>query len=64
MSILNTNITGFDSPVLTQNTEKMYTEVYGADGVGFVRILESAPDENSIISKLLLHLHKLCTKEN
>lgn len=64
MSILNTNIIGFDNPVLEENAEKKYTDVFGPDGVGFVRILESSPEENAIISKLLLYLHKLCTKEN
>ena len=63
MSICNANITRFDNPVLVENTKNEYTEVYGSDGEGFVRILKSAPDENAIISKLLLHLHKLCTKE-
>lgn len=50
------SISGFDAPVLDNNTKELYTKLYGDAGERFVDILNSSPDEIAVISRLIAYL--------
>lgn len=53
---MNTNFTRWTSPVLGADAEKMYAEVYGENGKGFLEVLESSPYEIAVISRLIVYM--------
>lgn len=56
---MNTNFTRWTNPILGQEAQKEYLDVYGQDGVEFLHILESSPYEIAVVSRLLAHLQKV-----
>lgn len=46
----------WDSPVLGPDVSEEYSDIYGADGKHYVDILESAPYEVAVVSRLLAFL--------
>lgn len=56
---MNTNFTRWTNPILGQEVQKEYSDVYGQDGVEFLHILESSPYEIAVVSRLLAHLQKV-----
>lgn len=55
---MNASFTGFENPILGENAEQVYTDVFGEDGVGLVKVLASAPKEMAVIFKLLMYLQE------
>lgn len=56
---MNTNFTRWTNPILGQEAQNEYSDVYGQDGVEFLHILESSPYEIAVVSRLLAHLQKV-----
>lgn len=48
----------WDSPVLGQEVSEEYSELYGVDGERYVDILESAPYEMAVVSRLFAFLQQ------
>lgn len=46
----------FPAPVLGEDTQVLYSKLYGEEGNQFVDILCSSPDEIAVISKLIAYL--------
>ena len=46
----------FPSPTMDETAQKLYAELYGDAGARFVGILNSSPNEISVISRLIAHL--------
>ena len=57
---MKTNFTKFSVPVLGEDTQELYKELYGDIGAGFLDILNTSPDEIAVISRLIAYL---CSKE-
>ena len=55
---MNASFTGFENPILGENAEQVYVNMFGEDGAGFVKILATAPNEMAVISKLLMYLQE------
>lgn len=53
---MNMNFAKFSAPVLGDDTQKLYTELYGEDGGRFVDILNTSPNEIAVISRLIAYL--------
>lgn len=53
---MNMNFAKFAAPVLGDNTQELYTKLYGDAGERFVDILNSSPDEIAVISRLIAYL--------
>lgn len=53
---MNMKFIKFSAPVLGDDTQKLYTELYGEAGGGFVDILNTSPDEIAVISRLIAYL--------
>lgn len=54
--IMNVNFAKFSAPVLGADVQKLYMELYGDAGEGFVNILNTSPDEIAVISRLIAYL--------
>lgn len=54
----NLKINKFPVPVLGDNANELYGELYGENGENFVRILDDSPDEIAVISILITYLKK------
>ena len=50
---MNMNFAKFPAPVLGDDTQKLYTKLYGEAGEKFVEILSTSPDEIAVISRLI-----------
>lgn len=50
------NSTKFDAPVLGQDAQELYKQLYGKEGECFVNILNTSPDEIAVISRLISYL--------
>lgn len=55
---MKANLVKFDAPVLGDETEELYTELYGESGEVFLRILNISPSEIAVISRLIASLKK------
>ena len=53
---MNMNFAKFPAPVLGDNTQELYTKLYGDAGERFVDILNSSPNEIAVISKMIAYL--------
>ena len=53
---MNMNILKFTVPVLGDNTQQLYSKLYGDNGVSFINILSSSPYEIAVISRLIAYL--------
>lgn len=58
---MNMNFAKFPAPVLGDETQELYTRLYGNAGEGFIEILNSSPDEVAVISRLIAYLYS-CSK--
>ena len=55
---MNMNFAKFTAPVLGEDTQELYSELYGEAGNKFVDVLSSYPDEIAVISKMIAFLNK------
>ena len=55
---MNMNFAKFTAPVLGEDTQGLYSELYGDAGNKFVDVLSSSPDEIAVISKMIAFLNK------
>lgn len=55
---MNMNYAKFTAPVLGEDTQELYSELYGDAGNKFVDVLSSSPDEIAVISKMIAFLNK------
>lgn len=53
---MNANLTRWMSPILGQEAESVYNNIYGEKGKAFVNILETSPYEIAVISRLIVYL--------
>ena len=56
---MNANFTRWTSPILGQEAEAVYTDIYGNEGAGFLRVLETSPYEIAVVSRLIAYLQKV-----
>ena len=54
---MNMNFAKFTVPVLGEDTQKLYSELYGDTGDKFVDVLNTSPDEIAVISKMIAYLN-------
>ncbi len=52
------NTYGFSSPVLGEEAQKIYSNIYGEAGEKFVDILNTSPNEIAVISRLITYLRE------
>lgn len=50
------NFAKFSAPVMDDNTQALYSKLYGDAGERFVNILNTSPDEISVISRMIAYL--------
>ena len=55
---MNTQHARWTNPVLTQETNKLYTDLYGNEGDTYISVLKTSPYEIAIISRFLAYLEK------
>ena len=53
---MNMNFAKFPAPVLGDDAQTLYSELYGAAGERFVDILNTSPEEIAVISRLIAYL--------
>ena len=53
---MNMNFAKFPTPVLGDDTQELYTRLYGDVGEKFVDILNTSPNEIAVISRLIAYL--------
>lgn len=53
---MNMNFAKFSAPVLGDDTQELYTKLYGDAGGKFVDILNTSPNEIAVISRLIAYL--------
>lgn len=53
---MNMNFAKFPTPVLGDNSQELYTKLYGDAGERFVDILNTSPNEIAVISRLIAYL--------
>ncbi|NBI56881.1 hypothetical protein D3Z53_02100 [Lachnospiraceae bacterium] len=53
---MNMNFAKFSAPVLGDETQELYTKLYGNVGERFIDILNTSPDEIAVISRLIAYL--------
>ena len=51
------NFAKFTAPVLDEDTQELYFELYGDAGNRFVDVLNTSPDEITVISKMIAYLN-------
>lgn len=54
---MKTNFIRWTSPILGQEAEVTYRNIYGKNGRDFVEVLEKSPYEIAVISRLIAYLH-------
>ena len=54
---MNMNFAKFTAPVLGEDTQELYSELYGDAGNKFVDVLSTSPDEIAVISKMIAFLN-------
>lgn len=55
---MNMNPTRFGTPGMGQETETVYRDVYGTNGVNFTRVLQESPYEIAVLSRLITYLEQ------
>ncbi|MBR4050066.1 MAG: hypothetical protein IKK09_06180 [Clostridia bacterium] len=55
---MNMNFAKFTAPVLGEDTQELYSKLYGDAGNKFVDVLSTSPDEIAVISKMIAFLNK------
>ena len=55
---MNMNFAKFTAPVLGEDTQELYSELYGDAGNKYVDVLSTSPDEIAVISKMIAFLNK------
>jgi len=50
------NFAKFSAPVMDDNTQALYSKLYGNAGERFVDILNTSPDEIAVISRMIAYL--------
>lgn len=53
---MNMNFAKFPTPVLGDDTQELYTGLYGEAGEKFIGILNTSPDEIAVLSRLIAYL--------
>lgn len=53
---MNMNFAKFSAPMLGDEVQLLYSNLYGEEGVHFVDILNISPDEIAVLSRLLAYL--------
>lgn len=53
---MNMNFAKFSAPVLGDETQELYTKLYGNVGERFIDILNTSPNEIAVISRLIAYL--------
>ncbi len=53
---MNMNFIKFIAPMLGDDTQELYTRLYGETGELFVNILNTSPDEIAVISRMIAYL--------
>lgn len=53
---MNMNFAKFSAPVLGEETQELYTKLYGNVGERFIDILNTSPNEIAVISRLIAYL--------
>lgn len=53
---MNINFAKFSAPVLGDETQELYTKLYGNNGERFIDILNTSPNEIAVISRLIAYL--------
>lgn len=53
---MNINFAKFPTPVLDEDAQILYSKLYGDAGERFVSILNTSPDEISVISRMIAYL--------
>ena len=53
---MKANLVKFDAPVLGEETQELYTRLYGEAGETFLKILNISPGEIAVISRLIANL--------
>ncbi len=53
---MNMNFTKFSAPVLDNTAQELYSNLYGEAGERILEILNSSPDEITVISRLIAYL--------
>lgn len=53
---MNMNFAKFSVPVLEDDIQELYTELYGDVGQMFIDILNTSPNEIAVISRLIAFL--------
>lgn len=53
---MNMNFAKFPAPVLGDDTQALYSRLYGEAGDRFVEILNTSPDEIAVISRIIAYL--------
>lgn len=53
---MNMNFAKFSAPVLGDETQELYTKLYGNAGERFIDILNTSPNEIAVISRLIAYL--------
>lgn len=56
---MNTKFNRWTSPVLSEEADSLYIDIYGDEGKDFIRILENSPYEIAVISRLIAYLGKV-----
>lgn len=56
---MNANFTRWTSPILGQEAEVVYADIYGNEGADFLRVLETSPYEIAVVSRLIAYLQKV-----
>ena len=53
---MNMNFAKFPTPVLGDDIQNLYSNLYGDAGERFVDVLNTSPDEIAVISRLIAYL--------
>ena len=53
---MNMTFARFSAPVLGEDTQELYTKLYGESGEMFINILNTSPNEIAVISRLIAYL--------
>lgn len=60
---MKANFTRWTNPILGQDADEFYTNIYEGNGKEIVRMLETAPYEIAVISRLLTYLQNKKNEE-
>lgn len=55
---INMNPTRFGTPGMGQETERAYNNIYGDNGISFIRVLRESPYEIAVLSRLITYLEQ------